>query len=181
MCFSAEFIWSCYPLQQITIVKEVFQFVFTTFIDRVCLIVFSSQFDLHACLLLCSTVLQCKLRFCFLAFSFPEPVVSFGRVVRYKLTRVSLGTRNGFLVIQVLLVLIVTSGESTQLQAKQPGYPLQPVTELEILPYNLRILAMIGEINFDLLPCNAPLSVDPRQVFRFVQLKNNISLKCGVG
>ena len=80
---------------------------------------------------------------------------------------------NGFLVIQVLFVLIVTSGESTQLQAKQPGYPLQPVTELEILPFNLRILAMIGEINFDLLPSNAPLSVDPRQVFHFVQLKNN--------
>ena len=39
---------------------------------------------------------------------------------------------------------------------------------------------MIGEINFDLLPSNASLSVDPRQVFHFVQLKNNISLKCVV-
>ena len=39
---------------------------------------------------------------------------------------------------------------------------------------------MIGEINFDLLTSNASLSVDPRQVFHFVQLKNNISLKCVV-
>ena len=57
----------------------------------------TTNYDLHACLLLCSTVLQCKLRSCFLAFSFPEPVVSFGHVVRYKLIRVSLGTRMAFL------------------------------------------------------------------------------------
>ena len=38
-CVLQCWIWSCYPLQRITIVKEVFQFVFKTFIDRVCLIV----------------------------------------------------------------------------------------------------------------------------------------------
>ena len=96
-CVLQCWIWSCYSLQRITIVKEVFQFVLKLLLIVYAWSFYPSQFDLHACLLLCSTVLQCKLRSCFLAFSFPEPVVSSGHVVRYKLIRVSLGTRMAFL------------------------------------------------------------------------------------